>query len=81
MVFGGCSHIHTVKLTNIVNPNNGFLACGICGKDINSAQDYKVTNLKWIPVMTVGFILSQQTGINVMNAEVQNLGVMKSNVI
>jgi len=46
MVFGGCSHIHTVKLTNITNPNNGFFACGDCGKDINSTQDYEVTNLK-----------------------------------
>jgi len=46
MVFGGCSHIHTVKLTDTINPNNGFFACGDCGKDINSAQDYEVTNLK-----------------------------------
>jgi hypothetical protein len=46
MVFGGCPHIRTIKLTDTVNSNNGFLACRDCGNDINSAQDYEVTNLK-----------------------------------
>lgn len=46
MVFGGCSHAHTVKLTDTVNPNNGFFVCGKCSKDTDFADGFRMERMQ-----------------------------------
>ena len=40
MVFGGCSHSHTVKLTDKVDNSRGFLLCEPCSKDSDFENDF-----------------------------------------
>lgn len=45
MVFGGCTHIHAIKLVDKIDQNNGFLLCDKCSKDPDFADLFEKEKL------------------------------------
>lgn len=46
MVFGACPHVHTIKLVDKIDQNNGFVVCGDCSKDPKFANWFTAEKLQ-----------------------------------